>query len=440
MLQRASKIIRMTSSEPFSTNPAIESSTSTARPDDSAPSEPTGNRWLEKVDDADPFAHYRLAVKANIAAAGFIMSAGSPALNTGIQEADAPVVAALKNVGAHVVGTTNMHELAFGITSENAHFGAVELPGKPEHSAGGSSGGAAAVIAAGEADLSLGTDTGGSVTIPASHCGVFGFRPSTGRWSTASSVGLSWTRDAPGIFAKSAQLLAVADEAVTGDQPIVQKNIGVGIPVQYLENLDPHTRSSFEKGLELISSVVSGGHIDYQPVLELTHAAAMPSVLYESHRLLATAAAQAMNLSPEEAFARLSQEVASPDVAAILQAELDSPVTAEEYARAQQLILQARRANQELMDQEQLDALIFPATPAPAPLIGAGDVVEHEGQSVSLFELMTRHTEAGTILGVPMVTVPLPVQGLPVGLTIQGRRFRDADVLGIAQKISEALA
>ena len=109
----------------------------------------------------------------------------------------AVVVAALREAGAVVAGITNMHELAFGITSNNAVFGPVRNPADPTRAAGGSSGGSAAAVARGDVPVALGTDTGGSVTIPASLCGVVGFRPSTGRWPAAAAAGAARTRRPP---------------------------------------------------------------------------------------------------------------------------------------------------------------------------------------------------------------------------------------------------
>ena len=137
---------------------------------------------------ARSLAGLRFAVKDNIDAAGFPTTAGTPGL-AHVPAGDAPVVARLKAAGAHLVGKTNMHELSLGITSNNAHTGPVRNPVDLLRVAGGSSGGSAAAVAAGEVDFALGTDTGGSVRIPAAFCGVYGFRPSTGRYSSAVSSG-----------------------------------------------------------------------------------------------------------------------------------------------------------------------------------------------------------------------------------------------------------
>jgi indoleacetamide hydrolase len=150
-----------------------------------------------------PLDHLSLAVKDNINTADLPTSAGTPALRGARPDEDAPVLAKLRKAGAIVIGKTNMHELALGTTNRNASFGTVANPRAAGRSAGGSSGGSAAAVADGTAHIALGTDTGGSVRIPASYCGIVGFRPSIGRWGNEGCVPLSPTRDTIGILANT---------------------------------------------------------------------------------------------------------------------------------------------------------------------------------------------------------------------------------------------
>ncbi|WP_454851318.1 amidase family protein [Promicromonospora soli] len=155
------------------------------------------------------------AVKDNIDVAGTPTTAGSPLLAHGAPSIDAGIVSMLREAGAELIGKTNMHELAFGITSNNAHFGPVRNPLDPARTAGGSSGGSAAAVALGIVPFSIGTDTGASVTVPASFCGVVGFRPSTGRYPGDGIVNLSWTRDTAGLHTRSVQDARIVDRAIT---------------------------------------------------------------------------------------------------------------------------------------------------------------------------------------------------------------------------------
>src|SRR5699024_8500430 len=255
---------------------------------------------------------------------------------------DAPVVAALKTAGYVVAGTTNMHELAFGITSENADYGPVRLPGHPTRSAGGSSGGSSVAVAEGSGEIALGTDTGGSVSIPASHCGIYGLRPSTGRWPGAGVTGLSWTRDTAGVFARNLAQLQVVDAIITGQSAAKHsaERLRLGVPTQLLEALDPHTEQVVNLALEKLEQHAVLVEVDYAPILEQLTDAEQPVVLWESRRLLASVAAQTFDMAPQAGFEYLAKHVGSPDVASLLHAELADPVSPDSYASAQRSLMQ----------------------------------------------------------------------------------------------------
>ncbi|WP_052372902.1 amidase family protein [Amycolatopsis taiwanensis] len=415
-----------------------------------APGDWTQTATAEEIAAQLPLAGgkpYPIAVKANIGVRGLRRSAGCELLDTVAEAADAPIVAALRRTGAVVVGMTNMHELAFGITSANAAYGAVRLPGHPHRSAGGSSGGSAAVVARGHVPVALGTDTGGSVSIPAGLCGVAGFRPSTGRWPTAGTVGLSWTRDTTGVFARSVDRLAEIDAALVGEPGERDGQTGVrrprvGVPAEMLGELHPSTREAIEPALDVLAQTLDLVPVRLGEVWELSHLAAMPIAVWEARRLLGDAAARALGVEPERAFARLAAGVRSHDVKQILAAEASSPVSPDEYATAQDRTAQARERYAALLHEHALEAIVFPTTPAPAPPVTGDGFVEHLGRRVDVFELYVRNTTPGAMLGAPMVTLPLPVPevALPVGLTVQGARFADRRVLDLASRIAAGLS
>lgn len=383
---------------------------------------------------------YPLAVKANIAVRGFRQSAGCKAFDQKAEDADAPIVAALRASGAVVIGTNNMHELAFGITSNNASFGPVLLPGHPEHLAGGSSGGSAACVATGETVAALGTDTGGSISIPAAHCGVVGFRPTTGRWPTAGVIELSWTRDTTGIFTRDVDYAAALDQVVTGEPNSLSAEPArprLGIPKEFLLGLSQAVHRTFHTALKRLETSYDLIPFDFNAVLRHTHSAGMPVVLWEAPRLLAAAAADKFGLQPREAYARLTASVASADVRGYLQSTIDQPVSARQYEAAQRDVQRARLEYGEYLTKHKLDALLFPTTPTTAPRVEDADYSRHGGQIVDTFSLYTRHTEQGSVLGVPMLTLPLPVSDgeLPVGLTLQGPRFADRKILRLGSRI-----
>lgn len=177
-------------------------------------------------------------------------------------------------------------------------------------------------------------------------------------------------------------------------------------------------------------------------VLDLTRAAEMPIVLWESRRLLSDVAAGAFGLAPDAAFERLVESVTSPDVRAVLESELAHPVTAEEYAQAQADVARVRTLYMKLLAEHGVDGLVFPGTPAPAPLLGQDEAVEHLGETASTFSLYTRNAGQGTMLGAPMLTLPVavPAGGLPIGITVQGPRFGDRTLLVLGRRLEGVLA
>jgi Asp-tRNA(Asn)/Glu-tRNA(Gln) amidotransferase A subunit family amidase len=195
-----------------------------------------------------------ILVKANIATANAPTSAGTPALRDYRPAVDAPVVAKLLSAGAVLLGKTNMHELAYGITTNNRAFGAVHNPYNHALIPGASSGGNGAAIAARMCAAGLGTDTGGSVRIPAALCGIVGLRPTVGRYSRAGIVPLSGTMDTAGPMARSVEDLVLLDSVVTGHsapvQPAALKGLRLGVPRGFFyENLDSSLAPVIENAL-----------------------------------------------------------------------------------------------------------------------------------------------------------------------------------------------
>ena len=184
-----------------------------------------------------PLLGLPLAIKDNIDTSQAPTTGGTPALRGHIPSADAPVAASLFSAGALLLGKTNMHELALGFTSNNGAFGAVHNPYNRAMIPGGSSGGTAAAIAARLCPTGLGTDTGGSVRVPAALCGIKGLRTTIGRYSTQGVVPLSHSRDTVGPIARSIDDLALVDSVITGDWSPVRsaspEGLRLGVPRQY---------------------------------------------------------------------------------------------------------------------------------------------------------------------------------------------------------------
>ncbi len=160
---------------------------------------------VRRGEDPGPLAGVPVGIKDLMAVRGYPLTAGTRAIEAVVQERDAPVVAKLRAAGALIVGTTNLHELAFGINSANPHFGHVQNPRYPEHIPGGSSGGSAAAVAAGLAAIGVGSCTGGSIRQPAACCGIVGFKPTYDAVSREGVHALAWSLDHIGPITRNVQ-------------------------------------------------------------------------------------------------------------------------------------------------------------------------------------------------------------------------------------------
>jgi len=402
---------------------------------------------VAKHSAADPASNGELAgipfaVKDNIDVAGLPTTGGSPLLAGHLPAVDAGVVSVLREAGAVVVGKTNLHELAFGVTSNNAKYGPVKNPVNPAFSAGGSSGGSAATVALGDVSFSLGTDTGGSITLPASFCGIVGFRPTAGRYPADGLVNLSWTRDTVGLHTRTVAEARRVDAVIARTPRAAAVSLGdvtLGIPRSRFDDIDPEVAAVASRALDSLRDAgVTLVDVEIADDLALGAGPGLELVLYESVLALLARAREATGR--DLTFAEVAAQIASPDVRGLAEMLAAQPFPAEAYETARRGRWELRRRYARAFDETGVDALIAPSCAVLPPPLGVDDVVQLNGRAEPLFATLTRNTGPGTVAGVPMLTLPAGrgASGLPVGLTLEGRFFGDDALLALGAEV-EAL-
>ena len=352
-----------------------------------------------------------VAVKDLVDVRGTVTTAGGVLLPDEAAEVDAVLIGEIRRHGCVVVGKANLHEYAFGITSNNPHYGPARNPRDPERIPGGSSGGSAVAVVAGMCDWAVGSDTGGSIRIPAGLCGCVGFKPTLGLISTEGVFPLSASLDTIGSLAPDVRSAVRAVEMMAGMSGMVPAEVRAGyrlaVPRGWFDDLDEETRLAWQQ--------VSAGieEIDFPTYRELgapgstilsAEAAALHRERVEQH---------------PDRFGR--------DVLANLKQGLE--LKAIDYLRA--LEEQEQLSNEVEGAMDGIDALLVPATPRVAPLIADSDGVR---------PLLTRFTRPFNVTGQPILTIPAPTTGLPVGIQVIGRFGEDARLAEVAAWLEAAWA
>jgi indoleacetamide hydrolase len=387
-----------------------------------------------------------LVIKDNIDTVGTPTTAGTPALRSNVPKASAPVAEALFQAGAILLGKTNMHELADGITNNNAAFGAVRNPYAPMMIPGGSSGGTAAAIAARMCAAGLGTDTGGSVRIPAALCGIVGLRPTTGRYPGAGIVPISHTRDTAGPLGRSVADVALLDAVITGAhgsaEPPRLKGLRIGIPrIPFYADLDPELAEVIARALaQLREAGCILVEADMPNIGKLSAAAGAISYYEQSRDLDAYLKTAGSSLTTGD----IAAQIASPDVRAIFETEVlgAAAITVQAYREAMEEHrprLQAAYARH--FREQNVAAIALPTTALPARPIGQDLEVELNGRHVPTFATFLRNTRVMTIAGIPGLSIPagLTASGLPVGLELDAPAGTDRALLGIGKAVESIL-
>ncbi len=370
-----------------------------------------------------------LAVKDLFETKGIRTTAGTPFFKDYIPEADAVAVQKLKQEGAVIMGKTNTHEIALGVTTVNPHFGTTRNPWGKTRIPGGSSGGSAVAVATGMALAALGTDTGGSIRIPASLCGVVGLKPTYGRVSVRGVFPLSWNLDHVGPLVTTVRDAAIMLQVLAGYDP--DDPFSVDQPVDdYLVNI--------EKGVGGWKIALgSGRYIEEADaaVLQAVEAAAkvfegLGAVVEKVDMSFLREAAAANGLmTPADAAAYHQDRLAEhPDwFGADIRQRLETgrAFTSTEYALARKTQSEMKHRMGKFF--REYDVLLMPSTPITAPLIEGNDAVEQARR-------LTRFTAPFNLTGLPAISLPCGFsQGLPIGLQIVGGAWREASVLRAAR-------
>lgn len=377
---------------------------------------------------AGPLAGVPVALKDLIDLARSPTTAGAHRLFHRTPTTDATVVTRLRSAGAVIVGKTGLHEFAYGVTNINPHTGPVRNPWDLTRIPGGSSGGSGAAVAAGFVAAALGTDTGGSIRIPAALCGVTGFKPTFGRVPVEGIVPLSWTLDHVGPIARTAADAAVLFSVLAPVPDVLAElsrgiaGLRLGVPEGFFwEELDRDVETSCQDAVRIL---ISGGAAQRSTTFpHASECGAAAAVI-----LAAEAAAY------HERHVREHPDAFGEDVRVRLDRGLF--LSAADYLAAQRarafLIREATRAL------EEVDVVIVPTTPAPAARI------EEDGSQAARAALVhsvryTRCTNPFNLLGFPALSIPcgLSRDGLPIGLQIVGRPFEDTTVLRVGHAFQQ---
>ena len=380
-----------------------------------------------------------IAVKDLFLTRGVRTTCGSLVYENYVPAHNATVIERLEAAGAVMLGKLNMHELAYGITSANPHFGAVCNPWDTERSPGGSSGGSGAAVAANFVYGALGSDTGGSIRIPASFCGTVGLKPTYGRVSRYGALPLAYTLDHVGPLARTVRDTALMLNYIAGHDkrdpsssryPVVDyvpdddcsiRGLRIGFPENFFfEELDPDVESAVRGALARAAALGAEVKPVWMPDMEAVNAVARMILLAEASAVLEP------HLEHPQRF--------GADVRALLDQGRLIPAT--DYINAQRLRRKMRRDFARVWSE--VDVLVSPTTPNTAPRIGEM-AVRLGGRDEDVRLATTRLVRSFNLLGCPALSIPcgLSGAGLPIGLQIAGPPYEDALVLRVGAALED---
>jgi aspartyl-tRNA(Asn)/glutamyl-tRNA(Gln) amidotransferase subunit A len=376
-----------------------------------------------------------IAIKDLYETAGIRTTAGTTFFKDYIPENDSAVVEKLKAVGAFIAGKTNTHEVALGVTGVNPHYGAVHNPWDLARITGGSSSGSAAAVAAGMVLGAMGTDTGGSIRIPASLCGIVGLKPTYGRVSLRGVFPLSWNLDHAGPLTKTVKDAAILLQVIAGYDELDPASVNIPV-ADYL--------SDIEGGVKGRRIAILTGEYAWGSEPEVSDAVRIAGLVLQS--LGAQVEPVEMNFLRDAALAngtmvqadgaafhheRLTKNPQGFGNDVCQRLQTGAKLTSTEYSLARRTQVEMHRKMEKFF--EQYDLLLTPTTPIPALLIEGNDAIEQARR-------LTRFTAPFNLTGLPALSIPcgFTPAGLPIGLQIVGAPWSETKVLQAGHAFEQA--
>jgi aspartyl-tRNA(Asn)/glutamyl-tRNA(Gln) amidotransferase subunit A len=372
--------------------------------------------------------------------AGVPTTMGSKILRDNVPARDATVVGRLKQAGAIILGKHNLHEFAFGITSENPHFGVVRNPWNTERVPGGSSGGTAAAVAANLCAAGIGSDTGASIRAPAAFCGIVGLKPTYGRVSRAGALPLAWSLDHAGPLARTVADCALVLQAIAGADPrdpgctaepvpdFTADLLGgvtglrIGIPREYFfEIIEPEVERLVDAAVATLERL--GAHVEEVSLPHVGDAQTAGNVIMSAEA--AAFHAEWLRERSVDYGSDVLQRIRGGFI-----------ISATDYLHSQQVRALVQQDFQSAF--ERVHVVVAPTVPLVAPPIGRTQV---PGGALNMVPraIANRTTVPCNLTGMPAISVPCGfADGLPVGLQIMGPAFGEPMVLRVAAAYEQA--
>ncbi len=397
------------------------------------------DRDLAQGIDHGPLHGIPYGLKDVFATKGIRTTCGSKIFADHVPDHDSAVYEKLRAAGAVLMGKTGLQEFAYGITCTNPHFGPIRNPRDPQRIPGGSSGGSGAAVAAETVFFAMGSDTGGSIRIPAAYCGCVGLRPTSGRVSRYGVMPLDFSLDHMGPLTRTAHDAALVLDAIAGPdqrddtssrQPVdsysepagTLAGTRIGLPENFFNHrIAPEVAAAFDHAVRAAES--AGARLVPVRVPD-------PAEINVVSRVILLSEASAL-LEPH-----LHRRA---DFGADVLALLDQGrfLAATDYVNAQRLRRHFQKEWAKLYNQ--VDCIFTPTAPILAPKIGEAEVVI-DGTPEDVRLATTRFMRTANVIGIPAISIPLPVNGLPVGLQIMGSPFAERNLLTSAASVERLLA